>query len=39
MAKNIIDSISDKLTYWNGGFYSDKNDPRIMVPKSKPGIG
>ena len=39
MKKNMIDSISDKLTYWNGGFYSNDKDSRILVPKSKPGIG
>ena len=39
MKKNMIDSIGDKLTYLNGGFYSNKLDKRIMVPKSFPGIG
>jgi len=39
MKKNMIDSISDKLTYWNGGFYSNDKDSRILVPKSAPGIG
>lgn len=35
----MIDSISDKLTFWNGGFYSNNKDSRILVPKSAPGIG
>lgn len=39
MKKNMIDSISDILTYWNGGFYSNEKDSRILVPKSNPGIG
>jgi uncharacterized membrane protein len=39
MKKNIIDSIGSKLTYWNGGFYSNKNDSRIMVPKENPEMG
>ena len=39
MKKNIVESIGDKLTYWNGGFHSKKNDPGILVPKSSPGIG
>ncbi len=39
MKKNRIDWISDKLNYWNGGFYSNKKDSRILVPKSYPGIG
>jgi uncharacterized membrane protein len=39
MKKNIIDSIGDKLTYWNGVFYSNKNDSRILVPKENPGMG
>jgi uncharacterized membrane protein len=39
MKKNRIDLISDKLNYLNGGFYSNKNDSRILVPKSYPGIG
>ena len=39
MKKNIVDSIGDQLTYLNGGFYSNKKDTRIMVPKSFPGIG
>ena len=39
MKRKIIDLVSDKLTYWNGGFYSNKSDSRLMVPKSKPGIG
>jgi len=39
MKKNWIDFISDKLTYWNGGTYSNKNDPSFMVPKEIPGNG
>jgi uncharacterized membrane protein len=39
MKKSMIDSISDKLTYWNGGFYSNDKDSRILVPKSRPGMG
>jgi uncharacterized membrane protein len=39
MKKNWIDFISDKLTYWNGGLYSNKRDPNILVPKASPGIG
>jgi len=39
MKKNLIDFISDKLTYWNGGTYSNKNDPNFLVPKAIPGNG
>jgi uncharacterized membrane protein len=39
MKKSIIDSIGEKLTYWNGGTYSNKNDSRILVPKANPGMG
>ncbi len=39
MKKNLIDFISDKLTYWNGGTYSNKNDPSFLVPKALPGNG
>ena len=39
MKKNLIDLISDKLTYWNGGTYSNKNDPSFLVPKASPGNG
>ena len=39
MKKNLIDFISDKLIYWNGGTYSNKNDPSFLVPKALPGIG
>jgi len=39
MEKNWINFISDKLTYWNGGTYSNKNDPSFMVPKASPGNG
>jgi len=39
MKRNWIDFISDKLTYLNGGFYSNKNDPNFLVPKASPGIG
>ena len=39
MKKSLIDFISDKLTYWNGGTYSNKNDPNFLVPKASPGIG
>lgn len=39
MKKNIFNTIGEKLTYWNGGFYSNKNDSRIMVPKANPGMG
>jgi uncharacterized membrane protein len=39
MKKNWIDFISNKLTYWNGGIYSNKRDPNILIPKASPGIG
>ena len=39
MKKNLIDVISDKLTYLNGGTYSNKNDPSFLVPKALPGNG
>jgi hypothetical protein len=39
MKKNWIDFISDKLTYWNGGIYSNKSDPNILIPKASPGSG
>ena len=39
MKKSIIDSIGDKLTNLNGGTYSNKNDSRILVPKSDPAMG
>jgi uncharacterized membrane protein len=39
MKDNLINSISNKLTYLNGGFYSNSKDPRIMVPKSRPALG
>lgn len=39
MKKSWIDFISDKLTYWNGGTYSNKNDPSFLVPKALPGNG
>jgi uncharacterized membrane protein len=39
MRKSIIDSISDKLTQWNGGIYSNKNDSNILVPKANHGMG
>ena len=39
MKKNLIDFISDKLIYWNGGIYSNRNDPNFLVPKASPGIG
>ena len=39
MKKSKIDSISDKLTELNGGFYSNENDSRIFVPKSNPALG
>jgi uncharacterized membrane protein len=37
--KNWFDFIIDKLIYWNGGIYSNKNDPNFLVPKASPGIG
>jgi len=37
--KNWINFISDKLTYWNDGIYSNKRDPNILIPKASPGIG
>jgi len=39
MKKNWIDFISDKLTYWNGETYSNKNDPNFLVPKASPDNG
>jgi uncharacterized membrane protein len=39
MKKDLIDFISDKLTYLNGGTYSNKNDPNFLVPKASPGNG
>jgi uncharacterized membrane protein len=39
MKKNWFDFIIDKLIYWNGGIYSNKNDPNFLVPKASPGIG
>jgi uncharacterized membrane protein len=39
MKKNVIDFISNKLIYWNGGTYSNKSDPNFMVPKASPGNG
>ena len=39
MKRKLIDIISDKLTYWNGGSYSNKNDPNFLVPKASPGNG
>ena len=39
MENKIFDKISNKLTSWNGGSYSDKNDSSIMVPKELPGSG
>ena len=39
MKKSLIDFISDKLTYWNGGTYSNKNDPNFLVPKASSGNG
>lgn len=39
MKKNIFNIISEKLTYLNGGFYSNKTDSRFLVPKEYPGIG
>jgi len=39
MKKSLINIIGEKLSELNGGFYSNKNDPNILVPKALPGNG
>lgn len=38
-SKNIFNSISNGLSMMTGGFYSDRKDKRLFVPKSVPNAG
>ena len=37
--KAIFDSMIKNPNNWNGIFYKNPNDPRVLVPKIKPGMG
>jgi len=37
--KNLLETMTNNLTNWKGGFYFNKKDPRVMVPKINPMMG
>ncbi|MCK4922213.1 MAG: hypothetical protein KAS71_14270 [Bacteroidales bacterium] len=37
--KEIIDSMSKNPDNWEGVFYVNRKDPRIIVPKINPSFG
>jgi uncharacterized membrane protein len=39
LEKSILDSMSKNPNNWNGIFYKNSNDPRVIVRKIKPAMG
>jgi len=37
--KEILDSMSKNHNNWNGIFYFNRKDPRLIVPKIQPSMG
>jgi len=37
--QHILDAMSKDLSNWHGPFYSNRKDPRLIVPKYNPMLG
>lgn len=37
--KEFLDSMAKNPANWRGIFYSNRNDPRLIVPKLSPSLG